>query len=59
MYVYYSLFTKKNRHLYLFSFDFGRPFLDEKFHFQIANFLFFSIFGENEDFSNKYDIYDF
>ena len=50
---------KKTRASYVFWFNFGGRFLDEKFVFQIANFQFFWNFAKMAYFSNNSENYSF
>ena len=45
-----TVLLQKTRASYVSRFNFGGRFLDEKFIFQIANFQFFRIFAQNNDF---------
>ena len=48
-----NVLLKKNRASYVPWFNFGGPFFDEKFGFQIANVQKNLIFAKNNDFSKK------
>ena len=50
MAIIYGPFTKNHS---IPRFNFGGPFLDEKFDFQIANFQDFGIFARIDDFSKN------
>ena len=50
---------QKTRASYVPWFNFGGPFFDEKFEFQIANFRLFRIFAAIADFSKQYENYSF